>query len=73
MRDRILRRTIWLIWKNSYFFRLGVNQKKALIPSLSELETSRYGFWRFIFAFLGHIFESRLAGQRVAPPLKIKV
>jgi hypothetical protein len=38
---------------------LVTNRKKALISSLSELETSRYGFWRFVFRVLGTFFDSK--------------
>jgi hypothetical protein len=35
---KISRRVFWLVWKNSYFFRLAVNRKKALTKSGTELE-----------------------------------
>jgi hypothetical protein len=38
---RISRRAFWLIQKNSQLFHSGVNRKKALTPSLIELETSK--------------------------------
>jgi hypothetical protein len=38
---RISRRAFWLIQKKFQFFRSGVNRKKALTPSLIELETSK--------------------------------
>jgi hypothetical protein len=56
---RISRRIFWLIRKNSQFFRLAVNRKKALTPSLIELETSKYRFWGFIFLYFRHIFYSK--------------